>query len=104
QMKEIQLHWISLIDSQNIVGTSAYPGKVRGIARIVKNHDEKKEFQKGEILVTTMTDPRYLPLMKKAGAIVTDSGGLLCHAAITSRELKIPCVIGTLYATKIIHD
>jgi pyruvate,water dikinase len=51
-----------------------------------------------------MTDPRYVPLMKKAGAIVTDAGGVLCHAAIVSRELKIPCVVGTKFATQVCKD
>ena len=104
RMKEIQRYWMSRMDTDRIQGATAYPGTVRATARIMKSPDEKKEFHEGDILVTTMTDPRYLPLMKKAGAIVTDSGGLLCHAAITSRELKIPCLIGTLYATKVIKD
>jgi pyruvate,water dikinase len=51
-----------------------------------------------------MTDPHYLPIMKKAAAFVTDEGGLLCHAAIVARELKKPCVISTKVATKIFKD
>ena len=51
-----------------------------------------------------MTDPRYVPAMKKAAAIVTDEGGITCHAAIVSRELKKPCIIGTKIATKVLKD
>jgi pyruvate,water dikinase len=51
-----------------------------------------------------MTDPNYVPLMKKASAIITDAGGILCHAAIVSRELKIPCIIGTKNATFALKD
>jgi pyruvate,water dikinase len=56
------------------------------------------------VLVTSMTTPDFIVAMKKAGAIVTDEGGLSCHAAIVSRELKIPCVIGTKIATKVFKD
>ena len=55
----------------------------------------------GEILVTAMTTPDYLPAMHKAAAFVTDEGGVTCHAAIVARELKKPCVIGTKFATQI---
>lgn len=58
----------------------------------------------GEILVTGMTRPEYVPLMKKAAAIVTDEGGITCHAAIVSRELKKPCIIGTKIATQVLND
>ncbi len=51
-----------------------------------------------------MTDPDFLPAMKKASAIITDEGGITCHAAIVSRELKIPCIIGTRIATKVLKD
>ncbi len=58
----------------------------------------------GEVLVTHMTAPDWVPLMRKAAAIVTDSGGMTCHAAIVSRELGIPCVVGTAEATKVLRD
>jgi phosphohistidine swiveling domain-containing protein len=57
-------------------------------------------FEKGNILVTSMTRPEFVPLMRKASAIITDEGGLTCHAAIISRELGIPCIIGTRIATR----
>ncbi len=58
----------------------------------------------GEVLVTTMTTPSLMLAVEKAGAIVTDEGGMLCHAAIVSREFDIPCVIGTETATHILKD
>jgi len=62
------------------------------------------EIQQGEVLVTTMTSPEFVPAMHKAAAIVTDEGGVLCHAAIVAREMKKPCIIGTKIATKILKD
>jgi len=73
-----------------------------GVARVVLNPQEAaKVMQKGDILVTDMTNPDYVPFMRLAGAIVTDKGGITCHAAIVSRELGIPCVVGTENATKL---
>ena len=73
-----------------------------GVAKVVSNPEEAaKVMQKGDILVTDMTNPDYVPFMKLAGAIVTDKGGVTCHAAIVSRELGIPCVVGAENATKL---
>ena len=73
-----------------------------GTAKVVANPTEAaKVMQKGDILVTDMTNPDYVPFMKLAGAIVTNKGGVTCHAAIVSRELGIPCVVGTENATKL---
>jgi pyruvate,water dikinase len=73
-----------------------------GMAKVVSNPEEAaKVMQKGDILVTEMTNPDYVPFMKLAGAIVTDKGGVTCHAAIVSRELGIPCVVGAENATKL---
>jgi pyruvate,water dikinase len=73
-----------------------------GKAKIVTNPEEAaKVMQKGDILVTEMTNPDFVPFMKLAGAIVTDKGGVTCHAAIVSRELGIACVVGTENATKL---
>ena len=58
----------------------------------------------GDILVSPMTTPNFLPAMKKAAAFVTDEGGIMCHAAIVAREMKKPCVIGTKFATQIFKD
>ncbi len=73
-----------------------------GHAKVALTAEEaSKMMQKGDILVTTMTNPDYVPLMKIAGAIVTDKGGVTAHAAIVSRELGIPCIVGTEVATKV---
>jgi pyruvate,water dikinase len=72
----------------------------QGIAHIIEDSAQIAEFKKGEVLVTTMTDPDWEPIMKIAGAIVTNKGGRTCHAAIISRELGIPCIIGTETATE----
>ncbi|MEM3726213.1 MAG: phosphoenolpyruvate synthase [Candidatus Bathyarchaeia archaeon] len=73
-----------------------------GKAKVVLNPEEAaKVMQKGDILVTDMTNPDYVPFMKLASAIVTDKGGVTCHAAIVSRELGIPCIVGTENATKL---
>ncbi|PMP95975.1 MAG: phosphoenolpyruvate synthase [Thermodesulfobacterium geofontis] len=74
----------------------------QGKARVILEVDEISQFQEGEVLVTTMTDPDWEPIMKKASAIVTDKGGRTCHAAIVSRELGIPCIVGTEVATQLI--
>ncbi|MEM2466300.1 MAG: phosphoenolpyruvate synthase [Candidatus Bathyarchaeia archaeon] len=73
-----------------------------GVAKVVPNPEEAaKVMRKGDILVTDMTNPDYVPFMRLASAIVTDKGGITCHAAIVSRELGIPCVVGTENATKL---
>ncbi len=77
--------------------------KIKGRVRIVHN-PSKDIFNEGEILVTTMTRPEFVPIMKSALAIITDEGGLTSHAAIVSRELGVPCIIGTKIATKVLHD
>ncbi|MBI2112037.1 hypothetical protein HYT52_00675 [Candidatus Woesearchaeota archaeon] len=87
-----------------IKGATAYPGRIRGIARVVFDPHRVNVFNSGDILVTGMTRPEYLPLMKKSAGFVTDAGGILSHAAIVARELKKPCVIGTIVGTKKIKD
>jgi phosphohistidine swiveling domain-containing protein len=94
----------SIGDQSTIKGQSGFRGVVRGKVRIVLNMNSEHGFTEGEILVAGMTRPEYVPLMKKAVGIVTDEGGITCHAAIVSRELKIPCVVGTKIATKILKD
>jgi len=90
--------------SFEIIGNIAYPGVVRGEVQIVISKKDFSKFKKGNILVTSMTRPEFIPIMKKAIAVITDEGGITCHAAIVSRELKIPCIIGTKKATRILHD
>jgi pyruvate,water dikinase len=75
---------------------------VTGTAKIVlTTEDASTLMKKGDILVTTMTNPDYVPFMRLSGAIVTDKGGITCHAAIVSRELGIPCIVGTENGTKV---
>jgi len=73
--------------------------EITGIARVVSN-PASEEFKEGDILVTSMTRIEFVPLMRRAKAVVTDEGGIVCHAAIVSRELGVPCIIGTKTATR----
>ena len=88
---------------KGVVASRAGSEKLKGIARII-NNPGKDEFNEGEILVTSMTRVEFVPLMRIAKAIITDEGGIACHAAIISRELGIPCIIGTKIATKVLKD
>jgi len=85
-------------------GMIAQPGKALGRVKVINVPGEFEKMKQGDILVAPMTRPEYLPLMKIAGAIVTDEGGVTCHAAIVSRELGIPCIIGTQVATEVLKD
>ena len=85
-------------------GNVANKGHARGAARIIRSVDDFKRFDKGDIVVSSMTTTDFTPYLHKAGAIVTDEGGITCHAAIVSRELGIPCIIGTKLATKVLKD
>jgi len=88
--------------SSEITGEVASPGKITGLAFVTKSaKGALKSLKKGEILITTMTTVDFLPAMHRAGAIVTDDGGVTCHAAIVSRELGIPCIVGTKVATQV---
>ncbi len=80
------------------VGARIGSGKVK----VIMDVNDIKKFKKGEVLVTDMTDPDWVPIMKIASAIVTDKGGRTCHAAIISRELGIPCIVGTGGATEVL--
>jgi pyruvate,water dikinase len=85
-------------------GIPASPGVGTGKARLVLGPEDFDKFQEGEVLVAKMTNPDFEPLMAKSSAIVTDEGGANCHAAIVSRELGKPCVVGTGEATRILKD
>lgn len=91
-------------DISEFSGQTAQPGFAKGTVKIVFRAKDMKKFQKGDILVSVATDPDIVPAMKKAAAIVTEQGGITSHAAIVSRELGIPCIIGTKIATKIFKD
>lgn len=89
---------------EEIKGAVACKGKARGQVRIVMDPKVMGRMKRGDILVTNMTTPDLMQAIEKSAAIVTDEGGILCHAAIVSRELGIPCVIGTERATTIFKD
>jgi len=91
-------------DSVILNGLAASPGIVSGKVKVVLNVAQIAKVEKGDILVTPMTSPDWVPTMKKSIAIITDEGGVTCHAAIVSRELGIPCVVGTEKATEILED
>lgn len=96
--------------SHGLAGTSAFKGVVRGKVVISPMLDIKaameveKRMKKGDILVVQSTNPDLMALCHKAGAIITDQGGMLSHAAIISRELKVPCIVGTTNGTKVFKD
>ena len=85
---------------KGIKGFSACKGIARGIAIIVKNIEDLENVKEGNILIAPMTTTNFVPILSKVQAIVTDEGGITCHAAIISREMNIPCIIGTRLATK----
>lgn len=85
-------------------GSVAYLGITKGIVRIVKCNADLSKVCKGDILVAPMTLPSFVPAMERAAAFVTDEGGITCHAAIVSREMKKPCITGTKNATKVFED
>ncbi len=85
-------------------GLGGAPGSASGAARVLTSLADASALGDGDVLVTHMTSPDWLPLLRRAAAVVTDSGGMTCHAAIVSRELGIPCVVGTGEATGKLRD
>jgi pyruvate, water dikinase len=85
-------------------GLGASPGGAVGTVRLVTSLDEAEKLRQGEILVAKMTSPDWVPLMRRAAAIVTESGGMTSHAAIVSRELGLPCVVGARTAMSVLSD
>ncbi len=85
-------------------GLGASPGRASGTVRVMKKLQPEAKIGKDEILVAEMTSPDWVPVMRHAGALVTDEGGVTCHAAIVSRELRIPCVVGTGNATRLLRS
>jgi pyruvate, water dikinase len=85
-------------------GLGASPGVASGKARVLRSPDQGAQLEDGEILVAPMTTPDWVPFMRRAAAIVTDGGGTTSHAAIVSRELGLPCIVGTHKATSILSD
>ncbi len=87
-------------ESKELHGTCACPGSAIGKARVLLNSNQIHEMREGEVLVTQATTPDFVPAMKKAKAIITNEGGITSHAAIVSRELGVPCIVGVANATK----
>ncbi len=91
-------------DTVLVRGLASSPGIGKGKVCILASPKEMGKIQKGDVLVTEMTTPDFVPAMKKSSAIVTNSGGMTCHAAIVSREMGIPCIVGTKNGTAILKD
>ncbi|WP_138159135.1 phosphoenolpyruvate synthase [Peptoniphilus catoniae] len=87
-----------------VKGLPASPGIGRGKVKLIKDVSEINLVEEGDILVTEMTNPDMVPAMRKAAGVVTDEGGRTCHAAIVSRELQIPCIVGSKNATKVLKN
>lgn len=93
------------VDAEVLVkGETASPGVASGPVKLIHEISELDKVEKGDVMVTTMTTPDMVPAMQKAAAIVTDEGGLTCHAAIVSREMGTPCIVGSRDATKKLKD
>lgn len=94
---------------KQLKGTCASSGEAQGKVRIIRVEDltllskDLKEFKKSEVMVVTMTQPNMVPIIRKAAAVITEEGGITSHAAVICRELKIPCVIGTAIATRVLR-
>lgn len=105
EVKEIKKAEDEISDKKIILeGAAASPGIGWGKVVLIKSKKEINKVKQGDVLVTSMTTPDFVPAMKKVSAIVTDKGGLTSHAAIVSRELGVPCVVGTEIATKILKN
>ena len=92
-------------ESRTLVrGLAASPGRVTGAVRVLQSIEEADRLQTGEILVAPMTSPDWVPAMRRAAALVTDGGGMTCHAAIVARELGLPCIVGARDATSVLRD
>ena len=87
-----------------VQGLPAVPGAASGVVRVLGDVTDGARLQDGEVLVAKMTNPDWLPTMRRASALVTDTGGMTCHAAIVARELKVPCIVGARTATKDLTD
>lgn len=105
ELKKIKEKYKKRVLKINITrGLAAQAGIARGRVSVVENIHQLSKVKNKDILVAQQTTPGFVPIFKKVAGIVTDLGGITCHAAIISRELKIPCVIGTWIATKVLKD
>jgi phosphoenolpyruvate synthase/pyruvate phosphate dikinase len=110
--EDAKKYWSVYVDTKQEKNISEFKGivaskgngPVRGRVKIVLDPHGEVDFTEGDVLVATMTTPEFIFVMKKAVAIITDAGGLTSHAAIVSRELGVPCLVGTKIATRVLHD
>lgn len=103
-LKEDEIQKEVSAEIKTLKGMVACRGMARGVVRIILDISDMIKLQSGNILVTNMTTPDLMPAIERAGGIVTDEGGILCHAAVVSRELGTPCITGTQIATKVLKD
>lgn len=103
-VNDIRQAYLSVSATELIRGQAVSPGFARGRVKLIRKRSDLSGIKTGQILVSNFTTPDYVPAMKKAAAIITDDGGITCHAAIIARELKKPCIVGTKIATRILHD
>ena len=94
----------TITHTEELSGTVAFQGKVRGTVKIVHTAADVDKVETGDILVSLTTNPTLMPAIIKCGALISDEGGMGCHAAIVARELKKPCIVGTKIATQIFKD
>lgn len=87
-----------------VTGLAASPGTASGRVRVLSGPADGASLADGEVLVARMTNPDWLPTMRRAAALITDGGGMTCHAAIVARELRVPCVVGTRIATTVLRN
>lgn len=100
----IEITEVVVEKTEMLKGQSASTGVVTGTVRVLFEKSHMEKVQKGDVVVAAMTTPDFMPAIRLAAALVTDEGGITCHAAITAREFGMPCVIGTKIATKTLHD
>jgi phosphohistidine swiveling domain-containing protein len=92
------------INISEFIGQVAFPGVAKGPVKVINRMEEVSKMEAGDILVSIATTPSIVPAMKKAAAILTDEGGLTCHASIVSREMEIPCIVGLKIISKTLKD
>lgn len=92
------------MEEKMLKGIAASPGLAKGKVKVISSNEDLNNFEDGSILVTHLTDPTMVMVMSRSAAIVTDIGGMMSHPSIVSREMGIPCVVGTQQATSILKD
>ena len=103
-LKKQKLEKVAAIKASEIKGQCAYPGSGKGEVKVINVPEDMKKMEQGNVMVAHATYPALLPAMKKASAIITEEGGITCHAAIVAREMRIPCIVGTKIAASVLKD